>query len=102
MSTDSTATNGLRLRMKVWTDPSTTKRYLVSLAFMRDVVNGRPVSDVMCAYAMRDDDTKLITLRKREFDELPYFYFEEIGPAPRAAPRDFDVVDVGDPSRRPS
>ena len=87
----------LRLRMKVWTDDSTSKRYLVSLAFMRDVVDGRPVSDVMCAYAMRDDDTKLITLRGHEYDELPYFYFKEDGAAPRATPRELDVVDVGDP-----
>lgn len=92
----------LRLRVKVWTDRETSRRYLVAMAFMRDVVNGQPVSDVMCAYAMRDDDTKLITLREHEYDELPYFYFKEDGAAPRAAPRALDVVDVGDPRGRPS
>jgi hypothetical protein len=80
----------LRLRMKVWTDRATKKRYLMPTAFFRDVVNGRPVSDVMCAYAMRDDDTKLITVREK--DELPYYYFKEDGEAPRASVRPVDVV----------
>lgn len=82
----------LRLRAKVWTDPKTDKRYLMPTAFMRDVVNGKPVSDVMCAYAMRDDDTKLITLTADEWNTLPFFYFQEDGPAPRAAARPVDVI----------
>lgn len=84
----------LRLRMKVWTDPTTAKRYLMPSAFMRDVVNGQPVSDVMYAYAMRDDDTKLVTLTAGEWNALPFFYFQEDGPAPRAASRPVDDVAV--------
>lgn len=83
---------GLRLRMKVWTDPVTSRRYLMPTAFMRDIVNGRPVTDVMYAYAMRDDETKLITLRASEWNTLPFYYFEEDGPAPRATERRPDVI----------
>ena len=82
----------LRLRSKVWTDPKTEKRYLMPAAFMRDVVNGKPVSDFMCAYATRDDDTKLVTLTTDEWNTLPFFYFQEDGPAPRAAARPVDLV----------
>ena len=82
----------LRLRMKIWTDPRTSKRYLMLTAFMRDIVNGQPVSDVMYAYAMRDDDTKLVTLTAAEWNSLPFFYFQEDGPAPRATSRPIDVV----------
>jgi len=87
-----TPTESLRLRAKVWTDPATGKRYLMPAAFMRDVVGGKPVSDVMHAYAMRDDDTKLVTLRAAEWNALPFFYFQEDGPAPRASARPVDVV----------
>ena len=83
---------GLRLRMKVWTDRATAKRYLMPSAFMRDVVNGQPVTDVMYAYAMRDDDTKLVTLTATEWNALPFFYFKEDGAAPRATTRPIDVV----------
>jgi hypothetical protein len=44
---------------------------------------------------------KLITLRGHEYDDLPHAYFEETEPAPRAAPGEIDMVNVGDPSRRP-
>jgi hypothetical protein len=83
---------GLRLRMKVWTDRATSKRYLMPTAFMRDVVNGQPVSNIMYAYAMRDDDTKLVTLTATEWNSLPFFYFKEDGSAPRAGTRPVDVV----------
>ena len=86
------AVEGLRLRMKVWTDSTTGKRYLMPTAFMRDIRNGQPISDVMYAYAMRDDDTKLVTLTAREWNALPFFYFEENGPAPRATTRPVDVI----------
>jgi hypothetical protein len=79
--------------MKVWIDRSTTKRYLMPSAFMRDVVNGRPVSDVMIAYAMRDDDTKVVTLTTDEWNALPYFYFKEDGAAPRASARPLDAIN---------
>jgi hypothetical protein len=79
--------NSLRLRMKVWTDPSTLKRYLMPTGFMRDLVRGQPVSDAMYAYAMSDDDTRLIELTATEWNSLPFFYFQEDGYAPRAAAR---------------
>ncbi len=87
-----TVTEDLRLRMKIWTDPQTGKRYLMPAAFMRDIVNGQPVTDAMYAYAMRDDDTKLVTLTAREWNSLPFCYFREDGPAPRATARPVDAV----------
>ena len=89
-----TPAESLRLRMKVWTDPTTAKRYLMPSAFMRDVVNGHPVSDVMYAYAMSDDSTKIVTLTATEWNTLPFSYFQEDGPAPRAASRPVDDVTV--------
>jgi hypothetical protein len=87
-------TENLRVRMKVWTDPTTSKRYLMPMAQMRDVVNGQPVSDVMYAYAMREGEpTKFVTLRGAEWNTLPFFYFQEDGPAPRATARPFDVAE---------
>lgn len=87
--------DGLRLRMKVWTDRATGKRYLMPSAFMRDVVRGQPVTDVMYAYAMSDDDTKVVTLTAHEWNALPFFYFKEDGSAPRATARPIDVVVSG-------
>ena len=82
----------VRLRMKIWTDHATGKRYLMPSAFMRDIVNGQPMTDVMYAYAMRDDDTKLVTMTASEWNTLPFFYFQEDGPAPRATTRPVDVA----------
>lgn len=73
---------GLRVRMKVWTDAETSARYLVPSAFMRDVVNGHPISDVMYAYAIGEDEVKQVTLTASEWQALPFFYFQEDGPAP--------------------
>lgn len=85
---------GLRLRLKVWSDRATGKRYLMPTAYMRDVVRGQPISDVMHAYAMSEEDTKLVTLTAREWNALPFFHFQEDGPAPRASVRPVDVVDT--------
>lgn len=82
----------LRLRMKIWTDPTTGTRYLMTSAFMRDIVDGRPVSDVMYAYAMRDDDIKQVTLRAAEWNTMPFYYFQEDGPAPRMNRRPVNPV----------
>jgi hypothetical protein len=87
-----TQEGGLRLRMKVWTDPETLKRYLVATAFMRDMVNGHPVSDIMRAYAMSEEDTRVITLRVAEWNTLPFYYFQEDGIAPRASRRPVDRI----------
>jgi hypothetical protein len=73
----------LRVRMKVWTDPTTAKRYLVPSAFMRDLLNGQPISDAMYAYALRDDDTQTVLLTAGEWQALPFVYVQEDGPAPR-------------------
>lgn len=83
---------GLRLRMKIWTDPQTGKRYLMPTAFMRDTLKGRTVSDAMYAYAMTDDETKLVHLNAKEWNALPFAYFREDGPAPRGTSRLPDVV----------
>lgn len=94
------STPPLRLRMKVWTDAATTKRYLMPTAFMRDVVKGQPVSDAMYAYAMNDQDTKLVTLTAGEWNALPFFYFREDGSAPRSSPREPDAVDLSTTSTK--
>jgi len=83
----SSSQTGLRLRMKIWTDPRTLLRYLMPMGLFRDVVKGQPVTDVMYAYAMRDDVTKLVTLTAAEWNTLPFFYFQEDGWAPRANER---------------
>jgi hypothetical protein len=54
----------------------------------------------MYAYAMRDDDTKLVTLTAAEWNALPFFYFREDGSAPRAASRPIDVVGSREGARR--
>jgi hypothetical protein len=77
--------NSLRLRVKVWTDPRTLKRYLMPLGFMRHLVNGQPVTDVMYAYAISDDETKVVELNALEWNALPFFHFQEDGHAPRRA-----------------
>lgn len=82
----------LRIRMKIWTHPQTTKRYLMPTAYMRDVRNGQPVTDVMVAYAMSEDDTMMVTLTATQWNSLPFFYMQEDGAAPRATARPFDVV----------
>lgn len=81
-SPSETPVESIRLRMKVWTDHRTSKRYLMPSAFMRDVVNGQPVTDVMYAYAMRGDDTQRVTLTAGEWQALPFVYVQEDGPAP--------------------
>ena len=78
---------GLRLRMKVWTDPATSKRYLMPTASMPTAR-----SDIMTAYAMTDEDTKLVKITVREWNTLPFFYFQEEGPAPRASARPVDEI----------
>lgn len=80
-------TPSLRLRMKVWTDPRTRKRYLMPVGFFRDVLRGQPRTDVMYAHAMSDDDTKVVTLTAAEWNALPFFYFREDGWSPRATER---------------
>ncbi len=81
------AAASLRLRMKVWTDPRTRARYLVPVAVFRDVVRGQPISDVMHAYAMRDGDTRRVTLSAAEWNALPFFYFQEDGWSQRVTER---------------
>jgi hypothetical protein len=77
----------LRLRMKTWTDPTTGKRYLMPSAVMAD-----PRLGTMHAYAMTDEDTKIVKLTPLEWNALPFFYFQEDGPAPRASARPIDVI----------
>lgn len=80
--------NILQLCMKVWTDPQTHKRYLLPTAFMRDVVRGQPVSDAMYAYGYATQGApRLIELTAAEWNQLPFFYFQEVGWAPREGER---------------
>jgi len=80
---------GLRLRAKIWTDPKTKKRYLMPTAVMSD-----PTRGLLTAYAMTDEDTQVVKLTAAEWNALPFFYFKEDGPAPRASARPPDFVDV--------
>ena len=69
----------MRLRMKVWTDPDTGKRFLMPAAFLvREfkLLRGRPI---MKAYAMNDEETKVIVMTDLDWDALPFFYFKEDG-----------------------
>ncbi len=70
----------LRLRMKVWTDPKTQKRYLMPAAFVNPR-RGGDTSDTlwMKAYAMSDEDTKVVDITAYEWDRLPFYYFKEDG-----------------------
>jgi len=81
------APQGLRLRMKVWTDRRTGKRYLMPSAVISD-----PRTGMMSAYAMSDEDTKVVKLSPPEWNSLPFFYFQEDGPAPRASARPPDAI----------
>lgn len=86
-----TTVDSLRLRMKIWTDHATSKRYLMPSAFMRDVdENGQPISDVMYAYALRDNESQRVTLTASEWQALPFSYFQEDGTSPRDATRPVD------------
>lgn len=78
---------GLRLRMKVWTDPSTGTRYLMPTADLSD-----PASGLLTVYAMTDTGTKVVKLTPIEWNALPFFYFQEDGPAPRATARSVDKL----------
>jgi len=83
----------LRVRMKIWAHPQTAKRYLMTNAHWRDVDrNGQPITDVMIAYAMREDDTMVVTLTATQWNTLPFFYFQEDGPAPRTTTLPNDVI----------
>jgi len=78
----------MRLRMKVWTDPDTDVRYLCPAAFMKR--GHEPF--MMSAYAMNDEDTKVIELTMEEWDSLPFFYFKEDGECTDRPKRNFDIV----------
>ena len=76
------ATNGatpvdLRIRVKIWTDPANGRRYLMPTAIPD------PKSGVLTAYAITDEDTKVMKLSVAQWNALPFFYFREDGPAPR-------------------
>lgn len=77
----------LRVRVKIWTDPATGRRYLMPTAIMHDARSG-----ILTAYAMTDEDTKTVKLTAVEWNALPFFYFQEDGPAPRASARPPDAI----------
>jgi hypothetical protein len=86
-ATENLAVELLRVRVKVWTDPATGKRYLMPTAIMHD-----PKSGLLTAYAMTDADTKVVKLTPVEWNALPFHYFKEDGDAPRASARPVDVL----------
>lgn len=65
---------GLRLRLKVWTDPAKGTRYLVPCAFLTN-----PDQGVMSAYAIGTEEGRTIYLTPPEWNALPFFYFKEEG-----------------------
>jgi hypothetical protein len=79
----------MRLRLKVWTDKATGKRYLMPVALMKS-----RDSDVMRAYAMSEEETKFVELSTDEWNTLPFFYFKEDGEAPRHTTRAPDEIKL--------
>ena len=75
---------GMRLRMKIWTDPSTQKRYLVPTALVPKPRENPKGLLTVYAVSDEDEDTKTLKLTRLEWNALPFFYFQEDGPAPRA------------------
>lgn len=65
----------IRLKLKVYTDPYTKKRY-VAAAGMLD-----PATGVIHAVLLSDDDTRPTKMLVSEWNDLPYFYFVEGAPA---------------------
>lgn len=71
-----TVPSPLRLRLKVWTDPQTKKRYLMPTALLD------PRTGVMTAYGTASEgDDKVLRLTPPEWQALPFFYFKEDQPA---------------------
>lgn len=60
----------LRLRMKVYTD-RVGQRYLASAGTYD------PNRDRIVFVAMRDDGTHIVSLSGEEWNDLPYYFFEE-------------------------
>lgn len=80
---------GLRLRLKVWVDPATRQRFLMPTAIIAD-----PARGLMTAYAMSDVDTRVIQMTVEQWNQLPFYYFQEDGEAPRATKRPVDVIST--------
>jgi hypothetical protein len=66
-----------RLKMKVY--ESNGQTYVVSLGVMV------PLEERMACYVMNDDFTTMVTLTVDEYNALPYRWFEDRGPAPKAS-----------------
>jgi hypothetical protein len=67
----------MRLRVKVFDDPRTSLRYLVSIAMFE------PASDTVNVFLMNDEDTRMQRMTVDEYNALPYYFFKEDGPATR-------------------
>jgi hypothetical protein len=63
----------LRLKMKVYTNPETGRRYLAATGVVE--------RGFVYATVMSDKETKGAALSIDEWNDLPYFYFKEDGPA---------------------
>lgn len=71
----------MRLRMKVFADASTGKKYVVSIALLD------PKTETVRAYLMSDEETRFVALSIDDYNAIPYSFFDEDGPAPPASAR---------------
>jgi hypothetical protein len=67
-----------RLKMKVYVENE--KTYLVSQAY---ATISNP--DNLKVIIMSDDDSRTILLNTKQYNDLPYRWFEDMGPAPKAS-----------------
>lgn len=63
----------MRLRVKVWTDPESGKRFLAAGGVFA------PAKDQVLFFAMSDEETKHVKVDSQSWNDLPYFWFEEDG-----------------------
>lgn len=69
----------LRIKMKTWTDPVNGNMYMVASGYFN------LAEERMVAYAMRDDEARQLRFTIDEWNDLPYHFFNEDGPAPKPA-----------------
>ena len=70
----------LRVRLKVWVDPETGQRYIVSGGV--PILKDRDDSIYMKAMIVSDSRVRFITVSLKEWENLEFFYFKEDGVVP--------------------
>lgn len=83
------STDPMRLRARVFTNPFTGKRYLVSMA-IADIAK-----EQVHVYFMSDEETLFQAMSINDYNALPYFFFKEDGPAPKPEMRVADELRIG-------